>query len=104
MIAVVVLSPLAEDDLVEIWCTVAADDIRAADNLVDELHQVTRLLVLQPMIGRLRPEMRSDLRNSAAALQQGRRYCRLLSRIARNSLSARQFGHRDEFTMPSPTS
>jgi plasmid stabilization system protein ParE len=39
--AVVVLSPLAEDDLVEIWCTVAADDIRAADKLVDELHQVT---------------------------------------------------------------
>ncbi len=29
---------------------------------------------------------------------------RLWSRIARNSLSARQFGHRDEFAMPSPTS
>ena len=36
MNAVVVLSPLAEDDLVEIWCTVAADDIQAADKLVDE--------------------------------------------------------------------
>ena len=57
MNAVVVLSPLAEDDLVEIWCTVAADDIGAADNLVDELHQVTRLLALQPMMGRRRPEI-----------------------------------------------
>jgi len=27
-----------------------ADDIRAADNLVDELHQVMRLLMLQPMM------------------------------------------------------
>jgi toxin ParE1/3/4 len=61
--AVVVLSPRAEDDLVEIWCTVAADDIRAADELVDELHQVTRLLMLQPMMGRLRPELGSDARS-----------------------------------------
>lgn len=63
MNAVVVLSPLAEDDLVEIWCTVAADDIRAADKLVDELHQVTRLLMLQPMMGRLRPELGPDVRS-----------------------------------------
>jgi len=31
VIAVVVLSQLAEDDLLEIWCTVSADDIRAAN-------------------------------------------------------------------------
>ena len=59
----VVLSPLAEDDLVEIWCTVAADDIDAADNLIDELHQVTRLLALQPMMGRRRPEIGLDVRS-----------------------------------------
>lgn len=63
MIAVVVLSPLAEDDLVEIWCTVAADDIRAADKLIDELHQMTQLLVRQPMLGRLRPEFGPDVRS-----------------------------------------
>jgi toxin ParE1/3/4 len=63
VIAVIVLSPLAEDDLVEIWCTVAVDDIRAADNLIDELHQVTRLLVSQPTMGRLRPEFGPDVRS-----------------------------------------
>ena len=63
MIAMVVLSPLAEDDLVEIWCTVAADDVEAADNLVDELHKVTRLLALQPLMGRRRPEIALDVRS-----------------------------------------
>ena len=55
--ATVVLSQLAEDDLAEIWCLVAADDFQAADNLIDEFHELTRLLALQPLMGRLRPEL-----------------------------------------------
>ena len=58
MNAVVVLSPLAEDDLVAIWCTVAADDIRAADKLVDEL--LERLQSLGP----------SSLRGLARSLER----------------------------------
>jgi hypothetical protein len=48
------------------------------------------------------PHLRWLLR--AVVAGWGGRYGRLLSLIARNSLSARQFGQRDEFALPSPTS
>jgi toxin ParE1/3/4 len=61
--AAVVLSQLAEDDLVEIWCTVAVDNVRAADRLVDEIYATAQLLALQPSMGRLRPDFGPDVRS-----------------------------------------
>lgn len=59
----VVLSQLAEDDLLEIWCSIATDNVHAADDLIDEVHAATKLLAQQPLMVRLRPEFGAKLRS-----------------------------------------
>jgi toxin ParE1/3/4 len=55
---------LAEEDLDEIWFTIAVDDVNAADSWIDELEKKTYMLAANPKLGRLRPELLvADLRS-----------------------------------------
>ena len=58
------LSPLAEQDLEEIWSYVAEDASHAtADRLIDAITNRFELLVEQPRMGRLRPEFGEGVRS-----------------------------------------
>ena len=55
--------PLAEQDLVEIYVHISSDNQPAAENLVRAINGKCEALARHPMIGRARPELRSDLRS-----------------------------------------
>ena len=58
------LSPLAEQDLEEIWLYVAEDSSpTTADRLIDAIVDRFDLLVEQPAMGRSRPEFGADVRS-----------------------------------------
>lgn len=58
------LSPLAEQDLREVWSYVAEDaSAETADRLLDAIAQRFDLLVDVPRMGRLRPEFGPDVRS-----------------------------------------
>jgi toxin ParE1/3/4 len=57
-----VVTSLAEDDLAEIWCFIAADDPEAADRFVAGLQTRCQLLADAPEMGRARPELAAGLR------------------------------------------
>ena len=60
------LSPLAEQDLDEIWVFVAQDaSLSTADRLIDDLIDRFQLLAEQPRMGRLRPEFGEGVRSFA---------------------------------------
>jgi toxin ParE1/3/4 len=60
------LSPLAEQDLEEIWSYVAGDGSPAtADRLIDAIIDRFELLAEQPRMGRLRPEFGEGVRSFA---------------------------------------
>lgn len=59
----VVRTEKAEEDLIEIWIDVAKEDERAADRLLDRLEQKTKLLGLNPNIGRVRAEIGDGVRS-----------------------------------------
>lgn len=54
---------LAEEDLEEIWLYIAADNIIAADALLDKLVAKSALLAYNPELGRARPEIHEGLRS-----------------------------------------
>ncbi len=47
----------AEDDLVEIWLYIAADNPDAADRLLEEIDRKCLLLAANPLLGRARPDI-----------------------------------------------
>jgi len=58
------LSPLAEQDLDEIWSYVAEDaSLTTADRLIDDIVQRLELLSEQPTIGRIRREFGIGVRS-----------------------------------------
>lgn len=60
------LSPLAEQDLEEIWLYVAEDaSPETADRLIDAIVDRFNLLAEQPAMGRLRPELGRGVRSFA---------------------------------------
>jgi len=54
-----VLHPDAFADLEEIWEFIAADNLSAADRVLEEIHEAIRALVLFPQQGHSRPELTS---------------------------------------------
>lgn len=64
----IVLTELAEDDLIDIWVHIAPDNEAAADRVVDEIHEVTYKLLRFPLMGRnadnLRPGARAFVHGS----------------------------------------
>ena len=60
------LSPLAEQDLDDIWSYVAGDaSFTTADRLIDDIFHRFELLAEQPGIGRMRPEFGIGVRSFA---------------------------------------
>ena len=58
----IVRSPAAQDDLIDIWCTIALDNPRAADRFLDKIaNRILRLAVF-PESGPRRPDIAPDAR------------------------------------------
>ena len=58
-----VLTERARADLLEAWLYIAEDNLAAADKVLDKLEQEATLLLLQPLMGRARPELGSAVRS-----------------------------------------
>jgi toxin ParE1/3/4 len=58
----IVRSPAAEDDLIDIWCTIALDNPRAADRLLDTIADRVMQLTDFPQSGPRRPDIAADAR------------------------------------------
>ncbi|MBK6349070.1 MAG: type II toxin-antitoxin system RelE/ParE family toxin [Steroidobacteraceae bacterium] len=59
----IVHSPAAEDDLLEIWVGLAANNVSAAERLMDDLDVATQILATQPLIGKARREFGPGIRS-----------------------------------------
>ena len=53
----------ADADLDSIWSYIAADNIKAADNLINRFGAVFEMLVQNPLAGRAREDLRSNRRS-----------------------------------------
>ncbi len=59
-----IVSPEADEDLVEIWLHIATDrDTEAADRVLDSFHQKFLMLLRTPEMGRAREELAPYLRS-----------------------------------------
>jgi toxin ParE1/3/4 len=63
----VIVSGIAETDLIDIWSFVARDDPSAADRLIDQIYAKFRLLAATPKLGRPRPELNESIRSLVVA-------------------------------------
>lgn len=52
----------AEEDLIEIWMYIAADNPAAADRLLDQIDAKCQMLADNPRLGQARPDIASTLR------------------------------------------
>jgi len=62
-----VFTQRAQADLLEAWLYIAEDNPAAADKVLDTLEQEAKLLLLQPLMGRARPELGSAVRSWPSA-------------------------------------
>lgn len=53
----------AETDLLELWVTIAEENLTAADEILDVIQSAATLLGTQPEMGRARPELAEGLRS-----------------------------------------
>ncbi|MDO8311640.1 MAG: type II toxin-antitoxin system RelE/ParE family toxin [Sideroxyarcus sp.] len=53
----------AETDLLELWLTIAEENLVAADESLDAIQATASLLGTQPEMGRARPELADKLRS-----------------------------------------
>lgn len=58
----IVVSPLAQTDINEIWDYIARDSIRNADRFIDRIEQRFGLLAANPRLGVARDDLRAGLR------------------------------------------
>ena len=56
-------SSSAEADLLELWLTIAEENLVAADESLDSIQSTVSLLGSQPETGRVRPELADGLRS-----------------------------------------
>jgi toxin ParE1/3/4 len=52
----------AEEDLIEIWLSIATDNPAAADRLLDTIERTCRRLARSPHLGPARPDLAAGLR------------------------------------------
>jgi toxin ParE1/3/4 len=57
-----ILTALAEDDMLDIWAYIAADNMAAADNILDQLEDRFNFLMDNPYLGPARPDIAEGLR------------------------------------------
>lgn len=53
----------AETNLLELWVTIAEENLTAADEILDVIQATATLLGTQPEMGRARPELAEGLRS-----------------------------------------
>ena len=59
----VITTVRASQDLDDIWFFIAQDNLPAADALIDTLQQRCEMLAKNPMMGRARSELATDMRS-----------------------------------------
>jgi toxin ParE1/3/4 len=59
----VVVRPRALADLADIWAYIAEDSVKHADRFAALINSEFRTLARQPLLGRSRPELATDLRS-----------------------------------------
>ena len=62
-----VFTERAQADLLDAWLYIAEHNLAAADKVLDTLEQEAKLLLLQPLMGRARPELGSAARSWPSA-------------------------------------
>ena len=67
----VTLTQAAQDDLLTAWLYIAKQDMQAADGVLDAIDREARTLLLQPLMGRARPELGAQ-KACGAGLRQPR--------------------------------
>jgi toxin ParE1/3/4 len=60
-------SPAAENDLIDIWCSIAADSPAAADRVLDQIAERILQLIDFPESGPARPEIAAEARALSVA-------------------------------------
>jgi toxin ParE1/3/4 len=63
----IVVSEIAESDLLEIWLYAARDDLETADRLIDQISEKFSLLARTPKLGRARPDIDKSIRSFIVA-------------------------------------
>ena len=61
--ATVLYAQRAQTDLFEAWLFVAENNLAAADKMLDTIGREAKSLALQPLMGRLRPELARNVRS-----------------------------------------
>ena len=61
--ALVKFTKSAQSDLLEAWLFIAEENLSAADRLLDQIDREVATLLLQPFMGRARPELAKGLRS-----------------------------------------
>jgi addiction module RelE/StbE family toxin len=62
-----VFTERAKADLLEAWLYIAEDNLAAADRVLDTLEQESKVLLMQPLMGRARPELGTQVRSWPSA-------------------------------------
>lgn len=62
-----VFTERAQADLLDAWLYIAEDNLAAADKVLDTIEQEAKLLLLQPLMGRARPELGRTVRSLPSA-------------------------------------
>ncbi len=60
---------VAEADLLELWLSIAEENLVAADEVLDSIQTTVLLLSSQPELGRVRPELADGLRSCPTRTQ-----------------------------------
>lgn len=58
----VLFSRSAKTDLLEAWSFISEDSFEAADHVLDVIDKEAQTLLLQPLMGRARPDLHKDVR------------------------------------------
>ena len=58
-----VFTERAQADLLEAWAYIAEDNLAAADRVLDTVEQESKVLLMQPLMGRARPELGNQVRS-----------------------------------------
>lgn len=59
----VLFAQSAQADLLEAWLFIAEENVNAADGVIDAIDKEAQILALQPLMGRLRPELSQEVRS-----------------------------------------
>ena len=62
-----VFTDRAQADLLEAWFYIVEDNLAAADRVLEAVEQESKVLLMQPLMGRARPELGNQVRSWPSA-------------------------------------